>query len=816
MRQFSRDLKFAVRGAIRRPGYALAVITTLAIGIGANTAIYSVFNWVLFRPIPGASAPAQLITILFQTSNRQARYFVSYRDIADLRDGVTALSSLAASTPIALDLAVPGADDPERIESEMVTTNYFSLFGVTPSPGRDFLPQEERPSSGTPSAIISSALWQRRFNSSPSAIGQTITVNGHAFVIAGIAPGNFQGRSLMTSTELWVPVGAHQFVVPNMGTTLLSNRRMTLFGDAFGRLRPGQTLAIAQQQAAAIAARTPGFARNRAGERNQIAPIVYQGVGQDTYVRERLTTIFRLVMGAVGLVLLLACANAANLLLARALGRRREIAVCRAIGASRLRIVRQQLAEGLVLAVAAGCAGLALAVALTSLFDGMRLVGYLPAVRGVSLDLRVVLFTTVISVATGLLFAIAPALATSRTDLTSSLKDGLTASRGPRRVLRSTLAIVQVAVSILLLICAGLFARTLNNMRAIDLGMRPEGIMSFSANPPRQGYTPARAKQYFIEIVGRLRSLPGVDSVAYSWTTPYLPMRSDGTFSVQGGPAALEAASNTVSNGYFETVGIPLLAGRDFTEDEWRAADATVAIVSRRLARDISPAGNAVGMRLVLDYPKGHVVEVVGVVGDVRGRPLTNEPEPFIYFPANDASWGVVHVRSAGSFADVAGSVRRVARELNPLLPPYDIEPFTASIDRALAEQRLLARLSSVFAAVGALLAAIGIYAMMACTVNERIREFGIRLALGARTAMLLRLVMRNALAVTSAGLLAGAAAAFIATRALESRLYGVSPHDPITIVACCLSLLGLAVAASLIPAWRASQVDPVKSLRVD
>jgi MacB-like periplasmic core domain len=362
MRDFTRDLRFAIRGAVARPTYSLAVIATLAIGIGANAAIYSVFNWVLLRPIPGAAAPSELVTIRFQTTNREAMFWVSYRDYAILRDGTPALSALAASSPLALDLAVPGAVDPERIDAEIVTTNYFRMFGVTPAPGRDFLPEEERPGPNGPSVIISRRLWRDRFASSPSAIGQTLMLDGRAVTVAGVAPAGFQGRSLITTTDVWVPIGAHPQVMPGAGADLLGERGGTLFGDAFGRLRPWATPVLAQQQAAAAAdAATPGFARRGAKKTpRSIAPVVYDGVGQDTYAKDRLTTMFRLVMGAVGLVLLLACANAANLLLARSLGRRREIAVCQAIGASRLRVVRQQIAEGLVLSTAAGIAGLAI------------------------------------------------------------------------------------------------------------------------------------------------------------------------------------------------------------------------------------------------------------------------------------------------------------------------------------------------------------------------------------------------------------------------------------------------------------------------
>ena len=394
----------------------------------------------------------------------------------------------------------------------------------------------------------------------------------------------------------------------------------------------------------------------------------------------------------------------------------------------------------------------------------------------------------------------------------------MTVSRRGGRRLRTALAVAQIAVSILLLVSAGLFVRTLSNIRSLDLGLKPDGIVSFSANPLRRGYEPDRARRYFQETLERLRATPDVRSAAYSWTTPYLPGRSGAGFTVQGETRLHRIQSNVVSHGFFATLGIPLLAGRDFSELEGMMGgqDADVAIVSQGLAREAWPKGNAVGSRIVLDYPKGKVLEVVGVAGDVRGRPVTDEPEPWIYRPAGKPSWGVVHVRSDLPLAQTASVIRGVARGLDPNLPPYDLEPLSASVERVLAEQRLLARLSTVFAAVAALLAAVGIYGMMACAVGERMREFGIRLALGARAPTLLRLVLRSTFTVTAAGLIAGIGAALLAARVLESRLYGVSGHDPVTVGAACAILLALALLASVVPAWRATRADPVASLRVE
>lgn len=818
MRDSLRDLRLALRGLRRQPAQAAAIVITLAIGIGASTAMYSVFNSVLLRPLPGVERPEELVTIRFQPADRQASFWVSYPDYADIRDATPALTGLAASIPMAVDLSIAGARDPQRIESEVVTANYFDLLGVRPLPGRGFAPHEERPTADTPPAIISRRLWARLFEHEPTAIGREILVNGHAFVITGVAPTGFQGRSPVTTTDLWFPLGAHPQLMPRDGALTRDNR---LFGDAIGRLRPGATVAIVEEQAVAAAAASHDF-MNRSGRSISIKPTVSPGAGIDTFAQVRLTTMFGLVMGGAALLLLLSCANAANLLLARASARRREIAVSQAIGATRFRIVRQLLADGVVLAAVSGAVGLALAVWLTSLFEGMRLISFLPAVEEIALDRRVVLFTMVVSIGTGLFFSIVPALVSSRVHLTSALKSGQGASRGGRSFLRGGLAMVQVAISVLLLTTAGLFVQTLGNMRSLELGMNAEGLTTFSITPSRYGYNTLRSREYMRETMGRLAAVPGVQSVGFGWTTGFLPMRGERQFRVQGGTEKVwSVAANQVSSTFFSTLEIPLIAGRTFTPAEAEEALAApksggVAIVSERLAREAFPNGSALGGRLVMEYPKGEIVQVVGVVGDVRGRPISDDPEPWIYLPADSVGSGRVFVRTSMAQSAAAESVRDVVRAINPLMPPYDLEPFRASIDRMLTEQRVLARLSTLLAAVAALLAAIGIYAMMAGAVGERMREFGIRLALGARTGSVVRLVLRHALVVITLGLAAGLGAAALTTQAISSRLFGITALDPWTIGGACVTLATLALAATLLPALRATRADPVTALRAE
>lgn len=813
---FGRDLRLALRGVARRPAYSLAVIATLAIGIGANTAIFSVFNWILFRPVPGVARPSELLTIRFVPGSASGgRFYVSYRDIADLRSGMPALSGLGAAAPFSMNVLFEHAAEPERIEGEVVTANYFDVLGAIPGEGRRFLADEEQPGSLTPAAIVSDTLRRRVFGRE-SPLGRGLLINGRPFTIVGVMPDGFHGQSLVSPAQLWVPIGAHRSALSAQGADLLTNRRRPLFLDAIGRLQSHASLAQARDQAAAVAA-SVSLAGRDPGARWRIAVQLTPGLGLDVFTADRLRTIWRLLTVAVALVLVLGCANAANLLLARGVARRREIAVCQAIGASRARLIREQFAEGLVLALAAGVAGLAVAQGLLAAFDGMRVVSFLPAVAGVRMDWRVALFAAAVAVITGIVFSMAPAIVSSRIDLQGSLKDGITGSRLGRGRLRAAMVAIQVAIGLVMLVGAGLFARTLYNIRAIDLGVQLDGLSTFTVDPTRIGYDEARARRYFADALERLRSTPAIEAAAFAWRLPYSFIGSDTSFTREDTPQPHPAETNAISPGYFRALGVPLLAGRDFTDADLRKETDVigVVIVSQKLAREVFPAGDAVGSRLVLKDPKGKVVQIVGVVGDVRQRPVTNEPEPYMYRPGQSV-WGSIVVRSSRPFAETASAIRAMARELDPSLPPYDLEPMAAGLDRVIAEQRLMARLSGVFAVTAALLAAIGVYGMMAGAVAERRREFGIRLALGAPPLVVLNAVLGSAVRTGAVGLAVGLLTAALVTRVLESRLYIVGKYDPLTLSAACGGLLAIVIAASLLPARRAMRVDPVRSLRVD
>jgi putative ABC transport system permease protein len=820
MPDLGRDVRLALRGAVRQPGYALAVVGTLAIGIGANTAIFSLFNWILFRPLPGVARPGELVTILYQTDKRTGNLFVSYRDYQDLREHVKAsLTDIAVAVAQKMDVSTGG--DSERIDTELVTVNYLSLLGVRPTMGRDFTAEEEQP-GGPASVIISDRLWHRTFGSNPAALGQVLQLNGRGFTVIGVAPAKFQGRSTVIAVDVWLTLSGYASLLPRAEDrqTLLTSRRQTIFVDSFARLRPGATLEQAQAEAAAAAANLPEFASARARPgRPRVGPVLHEGIGPPLHAQERLTTVFRVLIGTVGLLLLLACANAANLLLARIAARRREIAVCQAIGASRFRVIRQQVIEGLVFSLAAGIGGLALAVWLTWLFEGMRIVSALPPLEGVALDWRVGLFALMASIATGLIFAAVPAFVSSRADLQSSLKMDVTTSRGGRRLLRGTLVTVQIAVSVLLLVAAGLFIRTLQNIRGIDLGIQPEGVVSLGIEPGRFGLSGERSAAYVSELLDRIRMRPGVTSAAFSWTTSLSSNRNDMVFARPEAPDVEQSAAQTsISPGFFATMRMPLIAGRDFTEAETQAGSdvAGPIIISRRLAETVFPEGSALGSRLTLRYPKGKVVEVVGIVGDVRGRAVTIAPEAWAYTPSVNPTWGTILVRSPLPEAQVVAMVREVARGIDPIVAPHDIEGLGASVDRALSEQRLFARTVGIFAAVAAILAGVGIYAMMAGAVAERRKEFGIRLALGAKRSSVLTLVVRSAVSLAALGLATGLGGAAALRRVVEARLYGVTSLDPLTIGLAVTAILLLSVVASLVPALRAAHVDPVRSLRVD
>ena len=815
MRDFGLDLRVAIRGALRHPGYALAVIATLAIGIGANTAIFSVFNWVLFRPLPGVANADELVTVRYSNPKLiGGQYWVGYRDYDDLRDRLTSVTGLAAASPRTLDVSAGNVT--ERMDAEVVTSNYLAVLGVRPVMGRDFTSGEESPGSGSP-AIISARLWRRAFNDSPDVLNKTLTLDGKPFTIVGVTPAGFQGRSPVTATDVWIPLSGYAALQPRAAEGLLTSRRETLFGDSFGRLRQGATLAQAQAEAMTIAETTPGFLSrsDKPGVKSSLRPMLTPRINLGVFTEKRLTTIFRLLMGAVGLLLLLACANAGNLLLARASGRRREIAVCQAIGASRLRIIRQQLAEGLVLSLIAGAAGLLVAVGLTWIFDGMRILSGLPAIEGVGVDWRVCGFAFGMAMVTALLFAVVPAVVSSRVDLQSSLKDGVTSSAGGRRRLRAGLVLLQVTVSVLLLVAAGIFLRTLQNIRGLDLGLETAGVVSLSVQPSRYGYSSDRSKAYMAELLHQLRAAPGVESAAFTWTTSFLNNVNNMMFIPDGKEISVDKTD--VSPDFFKTMRIPIVAGRDFTDaDLQRETDSFGSVIlSRRVAQELFPSGSAIGSQLPLAYPKGKVVEVIGVVGDVRGRSILEEPDRWAYSPGIWA-WGTLQVRSSLPSAQMIAEIRQIAHAVDPLVMPYDVEPFSASVDRVITEQRLFARLSTMFALIGSLLAGIGIYGMMAGAVSERRKEFGIRLALGAQGSRVLLLVLRSALILTVIGVVIGLGSATLLRKFVESRLYGVTALDPLTVGFAVTAMMALAIAATLIPAIRAARVDPVKSLRVE
>ena len=818
-RDLTRDVVLAIRGARRRPGYAVVVIATLAIGIGANTAIYSVFNWILFRPLPGVHAPAELVTIKYQTAKRTGSYFLSYRDYADVRDSVTtSVAEIAAAAPQRVDLQV--GSDTRRIQAEVVSTNYFSLLGVRPLFGRDFEPREEQP--GGPASVIVSERLLRTLGAGPAVVGTTVRVSGRPFAIIGVAPARFSGRSPMEPADLWISISGYVTLQPagSRVSSIMTSRRYMLFGDALARLRPGFTIDHAQAEADAAIAGNPEFATgfSKPGQRSNIAPILYPGIGHETTTAEHLSRLFRLLIGAVALLLVLACANASNVLLARATARRREIAVCQAIGASRTRIIRQQLVEGLALALVAGALGLALAVWLTSLFDGMRIMTALPAVHAIQIDWRVCAFAASASIITGVIFASVPAVASSRVDLLSALKHAPGTSRTGRHLLRGSLVTLQIAISMLLLVGAGLFIRTLHNIRSLDLGIDTDDVVSLTVQPSRFGLNSERSSAYVTELLARLRGAPGVSSAAFARTHSFSPNRADMVFATKGvGDRHLSARESAVSPGYFATMKIPLIAGRDFRESDAGVPESapTPVIISRRLAQAAFPNGGAVGAQLPLMYPKGGSALVVGITNDVRGRAVTHDPEPWVYTPARPLA-GTILVRSSLPEDQVIATVKQIARSIDPIVAPNDIEPFNAAVDRAIAEERLFARLAGAFALVAVGLALTGIHAVMAGAVAERRKEFGIRLALGASGAAVVSLVFGSVLRLAAMGVTLGILGAYAVRRTIESRLYGVTAMDPATVTVTMLTIVTLCILASLLPAAWAARVDPVRSLRVE
>jgi putative ABC transport system permease protein len=827
MNEIWRDIKHTGRSLRKAPGFLIVVVLTLGLGIGANAAIFSLMDQVLLRPLP-VHDPASLVLLdgpgAFRGRTLNAMTF-SYPIYKDFRDRNEVFTGVLARVPLAMTAVWRGAS--ERANGELVSGNFFEVLGVQPALGRLFSAADDQTPGGHPVAVISYGYWQRRFGGDPAILNQVLTVNGHPLTIVGVGARGFSGVQVGQGADIMVPIMMKAQMTPTWND--LDNRRSRWL-TVMARLRPGisRTQAeaamnvvyrqINEQEITEIPGVSESFRQRFVSKHLDVLP-GHKGLSD---LRRQFSKPLIVLMSMVGLVLLIACANVANLLMARTTSRYKEISLRLALGASRMRIVRQQLVESALLAGAGTLVGVLLAW-----WTGTLLLASLPgdpAARNLSSDpdLRVTLFALGVGVLTALAFGIVPALQATRTAVTSALKEdsGSVAGGGRQARLRRLLVVAQVALSMLLLAGAGLFARSLYNLKTLDPGFRVDNVFAFSIDPSLSGYEGDRLTALYRRMQEELLAVPGVRDVSMSeigalsgsqWS---MSVRVDGYQAKEG--EDMNPSVDGVGPRYFATMGIPLVSGREFTERDVKGAP-RVAVINETMAKYFFNGTNPVGRRLGFGGGKPTDVEIVGVARDVRSLQLRDIPPRFVYLPyAQDDSVTQLtyYVRAAQDGGSTATAIRQAVTRLDPNLPIFDMKTMAVQVDESLFVERMVAALSITFGGLATLLAAIGLYGVMSYAVTRRTREIGIRMALGAERRRVMWLVLKEVAIMTAAGITGGLAVALWLTRQVQSQLFGLAPHDPLTLAAATVLLGFIAIAAGYIPAQKATRIDPIVSLR--
>jgi putative ABC transport system permease protein len=811
-----RDLRFAARGLWRSPGFTAITVATLALGIGANTAIFSVVNAVLLRPLAYRD-PAQLVALRGVVEVRGLNDVRnSAPEYQDFRSEIPALTEVAAAWPISINLTALG--DPERIQAAVVSSNYFQVLGTGPALGRDFTADDDQGRIGYV-VIISWDLFQQRFGGDRSVIGKTVRLDDDPMTIIGVMPPGFRhplenGASPM---EVWCPVE-----LGNTDPQFIGDRRARVF-EVIGRLRPGATVTEAQAQLDALSTRLesryPDVYPAALGWRAAALPLSERVVGD---VRPALLVL----LGAVAFVLLIGCANVANLMLARATGRAREIAIRTALGGDRLRLVRQLLTESLLLAALGGALGLLVAVWGTSALGRLAAL-YLPRAREIAIDGPVLAFTAVLILVTGIAFGLFPALQASRPDLQDVLKDSAKGSAGGGRTrMRAVLVVAEVAVALVLLAGAGLLLRSFQRLVAVDPGFDPERLLTMQVwlpvpndNAKGRYFTHEQRVGFYDRAVAAVRQVPGVTAAALVSRLPYSG-RNDARFKIEGRPVSdaqllPSAEVRLVSPDYFRTMAIPVLQGETMP-DGVDSLSSTYAMVNRTLAEREWKGQSPIGQRIQLVGFGGPTATIVGVVNDVRQGAPDQPPLPEFYLSYQLVAGQEMSlvVRTAGDPDALADRVVQSIRSVDPTQPVFGVKSMTRLLANAEAERRFSLLLLSLFAAIALLLSSLGIYGVMAYSTSQRRHEIGIRMALGAATPDVLRLVLQQGMRLVLLGLAIGLFGAWALSRVLAGQLYGISARDPFTYAAVALLLGTVAFTATWLPARRATRVDPMISLR--
>ncbi len=811
---FLQDVRFGLRMLRRSPGFSLLAILCLTLGIGANAAVFSWIEGILFRPYPLVAHQERLVAIGGTSRDEPGGTPLSWPDFQDLQRSCTLCETLFVSKITGTTLSI--GDRAERTTGSIVSANYFDAIGVPPMLGRGFLPDEDTGQSAHPVAVISYQLWQGRFRGDPQIVGKTQRLNGIIHTIVGVAPEGFYGTFVGWGMNFWVTASMED--VFESGSYKLEDRGARWI-EAYARLKPGVTFAQAQQEFAAISGRLeaeyPATNRGRAIRFWPLWQTPFNNAGT-------LLPTLEIMLAVVAFVLLIACANVGNLLLVRSFARRHEMSVRLAVGAGRARLWKQLLTEGLVLSLFGSAGGLLVAYwcrhALVLLFPargGVQM--YLPG----EIDWRVLALGTAVCLATTLLMSLVPALQAGKIDLAQSMKmesAGVVGGRG-RAWVRSGLVLVQVSLSFVLLVGAGLLMQSLLKVRTASPGFNTRGVQDTAVDLVSAGYTPTRAQTFQDALLERVRALPGVESAAFAKMTPLSYVSSATAPIVVDGynPPPEESPTvdyNEVGDDYFVTMGIPLLAGREFTRADNEKA-ALVAVVNETMAQRYWNGRNPLGERLQL---KGRWMQVVGIAKDSKYSSVREKPTPFFFVSLrqNSLRGSVLNIRTPLAPQTMATAIAREVHALDANLAPYEVITMQEQLDRSTSPQMVAVTLVGILGGLALFLAAIGLYGVMSYAVSQSTRELGLRMALGASASNLLRLVLSRGLALTGAGVLLGAATALLLTRLLGNLLYKVSPRDPVAF-GCAFAVMALvSVAACLLPAWRAARTDPMRALRTE
>ena len=827
----TNDLRLAVRGLSRNPLFSIVAILSLTLGIGANTAIFTLIDQILLRKLP-VKNPEELVMLYQQGphsgSNMGSRMH-SYPIYQEYQKRAEPLAEVVARRLADASIAVD--NQTERIDIEMVSGNYFSMLGVGPAAGRVFNSQEDdQVYEGHPVVVISHDYWMRRFNGDHSAIGKKILVNNYPMTIVGVSAAGFAGIDPARSPQMRVPILMKPVIVPEWGWVRMDDER-TRWVQVFARLKPGYTAESAQGPLQGLFTQIrqhemtlPGAKYFSPYTREQFMKgqlkIEKADIGYSP-LRNDFSTALVVLMAMVGLVLLIACANVANLLIARAFARQREIAVRLSLGATRGQLIRQLLTESVLLSFIGGALGIGLSVALTR-----GLIAFIPQQQPLLIqptpDVRILAFTFVLTLFTGIVFGLLPALKASNPDQWATLKDtvGGIAGTGGSLFLRKGLVAAQVALSFLLLFGAGLFVRSLQNLQTTDTGVEMDNLITFRLSPALSGYDNPRTVNMYNELLERLRSTPGIKSASHVAVSILSGDEWDSSTSVEGHQAKdgedMQAFMNALSPGYFETMGIKLLDGRDFRTSDI-VESPKIAIVNRKFAQHFFGDKPAVGKRLGRGTgPETKMdIEIVGVVEDSLYEGPREGVRRQVFWPGYGGS-ATFYVRTTEASASAFNVIRNEVKRLDAGMPVYDVKTVQGQLDETLLTDRLIALLSGGFGLLATLLASIGLYGVMAFIVARRRKEIGLRLALGAEPAGVLWIVMREVLILLSIGLAIGVPAAIGLGRYVSSQLYGIQPNDPWMAIGTVLVLTVVSAAAGLIPATRASRIDPILALRYE